>query len=91
MSSEVTPVGTASASLPPAPGPVAPVGRETPAPVLADPGMEFDGASFHAVFDIDPDTHAVHISVVDAAGTVVRRIPAETVAEMLRLSARPAR
>ncbi len=37
----------------------------------------------YAVFNIDPKTHELRISVVDASGRLVRMIPPESVGEML--------
>jgi hypothetical protein len=37
----------------------------------------------YAVFNIDPKTHELRISVVDSAGRLLRMIPPESVGEML--------
>ncbi len=40
-------------------------------------------AQVYAVFNVDPNTHELRISVVDASGRLVRMIPPESVGEML--------
>jgi hypothetical protein len=36
-----------------------------------------------AVFQVDPETHEMHVSVVDDAGRLVRLIPPDSVAQMI--------
>ncbi len=38
----------------------------------------------YAIFSVDPETHEVHISVVDETGRLIRTIPPESVGEMVR-------
>jgi hypothetical protein len=47
--------------------------------VDADAGM----VRVHAVFEIDPRTRELSVSVVDEAGRLVRLIPADSVAKMI--------
>jgi hypothetical protein len=47
--------------------------------VSADDGL----VRVHAVFQVDPDTNEMSVSVVDEAGRLVRMIPPDSVAKMI--------
>jgi hypothetical protein len=44
-----------------------------------------------AVFQVDPETHEMHVSVVDDEGRLVRLIPPDSVAQMISAMAAYAR
>jgi hypothetical protein len=47
--------------------------------VRTEAGMQ----SMHAVFHMDPATNEMRVSIVDAAGRLVRMIPPDSVAQMI--------
>jgi hypothetical protein len=47
--------------------------------VRTDGGMQ----AMHAVFQMDPATNEMRVSIVDAAGRLVRMIPPDSVAQMI--------
>jgi hypothetical protein len=82
--SELVPMtGTGTSSRP---GPRT-ADRGASAPVNAAPDAEIAIADtlvrVHAMFQVDPKTNKVRVSVVDENGKLVRLIPPESVSEML--------
>lgn len=72
-------------ALPGTPGaPGAPAQAPTPA-ASPDVDIALNDAMLRvfAVFQVDPVTHEMHVSVVDEAGRLVRLIPPDSVAQMI--------
>jgi hypothetical protein len=78
--SEITTIGSAGVAMPSGPAvSVAP----SPAPPSAERSSSYGLSRYYAVFDLDPLTHEVSLTVVDESGQVLRTIPPSTVSEML--------
>jgi hypothetical protein len=78
--SEITTIGSAGVAMPSGPASSAPVVRTTPS---AEGSSSYGLSRYYAVFDVDPLTREVSLTVVDESGQVLRTIPPSTVAEML--------
>ena len=60
-----------------------------PADAQADAEIRIDDrmVRVHALFQVDPRTQEIHVSVVDDEGHLIRLIPPDSVAQMLRAMA----